>query len=186
MSEEKALQKAQAELAEIFSVGVASGILQQQSTDIIELINLKNRVDSAKATGRLVAELNPTIIERSSKDIILEDGDIIYMPEITNTVTIMGDVLNPVTVPYNASHDLNDYIILAGGYTSSADKSKTYAILPNGASVKIGGSFRAFQGNDLMPGSTIIVPKQARPLSGLSLVEVITPILATYLLLQLQ
>ena len=29
-----------------------------------------------------------------------------------------------------------------------------------------------------MPGSTIIVPKQARPLSGLSLVEVITPILA--------
>ena len=136
-------------------------------------------MDSAKATGRLVAELNPTIIERDpSKDIILRDGDIIYMPEITNTVTIMGDVLNPVTVPYNASHDLNDYIMLAGGYTSSADKSKTYAILPNGASVKIGGSFRAFQGNDLMPGSTIIVPKQARPLSGLSLVEVITPILA--------
>ena len=179
VSEEKALQRAQAELAEIFSVGVASGILQQQSRDIIELINLKNRVDSAKATGRLVAELNPTIIERDpSKDIILRDGDIIYMPEITNTVTIMGDVLNPVTVPYNASHDLNDYITLAGGYTSSADKSKTYAILPNGASVKIGGSFRAFQGNDLMPGSTIIVPKQARPLSGLSLVEVITPILA--------
>ena len=30
----------------------------------------------------------------------------------------------------------------------------------------------------LLPGSTIIVPKQARPLSGLSFVEVITPILA--------
>ena len=63
------------------------------------------------------------------------------MPEITNTVTIMGDVLNPVTVPYNPKYDLDDYITLAGGYTSSADKSKTYAILPTGASIKIGSSF---------------------------------------------
>ena len=37
---------------------------------------------------------------------------------------------------------------------------------------------RVFQGNELLPGSTIIVPKQARPLSGLTFVEVITPILA--------
>ena len=179
ISEEKALQRAQAELAEIFSVGVASGVLEQQSRDIIELINLKNQVDSAKATGRLVAELNPSIIEKDrSKDLILRDGDIIYMPEITNTVTIMGDVLNPVTVPYNPKYDLDDYITLAGGYTSSAHKSKTYAILPTGASIKIGSSFRVFQGNELLPGSTIIVPKQARPLSGLTFVEVITPILA--------
>ena len=35
-----------------------------------------------------------------------------------------------------------------------------------------------FRGNELLPGSTIIVPKQARPLSGLTFVEVITPILA--------
>ena len=72
ISEEKALQRAQAELAEIFSVGVASGVLEQQSRDIIELINLKNQVDSAKATGRLVAELNPSVIEKDrSKDLIL-------------------------------------------------------------------------------------------------------------------
>jgi hypothetical protein len=31
---------------------------------------------------------------------------------------------------------------------------------------------------DILPGSTIIVPRKARPLQGLALVEVITPILA--------
>lgn len=176
-NEEAALRRAQGELAEILSSAIASGVLQQNSSDVIELINLMKRIDQSKPTGRLVSELHPDLINPKN-DITVLDGDIIYMPARSNTITIMGDVLNPVTVPYSSSLNLDDYIILAGGYKSSADTSKTYAILPNGESLSFGQRSLFIRRDNLLPGSTIIVPKQARPLSGLSLVEVITPILA--------
>lgn len=176
-NEEVALKRAQGELAEVLSSAIASGVVQQNSTDVIELINLMQRIDSSKPTGRLVAELHPDLIS-SSNDITVLDGDIVYMPARSSTVTVMGDVLNPVTVPYNSRFDLDDYITLAGGYKSSANKKKAYAILPNGESLSIGQRSLFMKSGTLLPGTTIIVPKQARPLSGLSFVEVITPILA--------
>jgi polysaccharide export outer membrane protein len=176
-NEEAALRRAQAELAEILSSAIASGVLQQNSSDVIELINLMKRIDQSKPTGRLVAELHPDLINPKN-DIIVLDGDTIYMPARSNTITIMGDVLNPVTVPYSSNLNIDDYITLAGGYKSSADTSKTYAILPNGESLSFGQRSLFVRRDSLLPGSTIIVPKQARPLSGLSLIEVITPILA--------
>jgi hypothetical protein len=35
-----------------------------------------------------------------------------------------------------------------------------------------------FNRSDILPGTTIIVPRKARPLDGLTLVETITPVLA--------
>ena len=39
--------------------------------------------------------------------------------------------------------------------------------------------FNTFRKNDLLPGSTIIVPRKARPLDSLALVETVSPILAS-------
>jgi hypothetical protein len=49
--------------------------------------------------------------------------------------------------------------------------------LPNGETILSRNGFFLRQ-DSLLPGSTIIVPRKARPLSSLSLVEVLTPILA--------
>ncbi len=63
-------------------------------------------------------------------------------------------------------------------YKDYADEKKTYYILPNGkARIPSKGLF--LRSDEILPGSTIIVPRQARPLSGFSLVEAISPVLAS-------
>tara|TARA_B110000008_G_C16408327_1_gene338738 strand:- start:14 stop:490 length:477 start_codon:yes stop_codon:yes gene_type:complete len=136
--------------------------------------------------GRLVTELNPARINSSPElDVPVEDGDTIYMPSINNTVTIVGQVLNPVTVPHEVGASFQDYLKLAGGLKKEADKGKIYAILPNGISMRQKRGiklpvlpFMPFERSDILPGSTIIIPRKARPLDSIALVETVTPILA--------
>lgn len=184
--ESQALERAKGELSEILASAVASGYLQQNSTDLIGLISLMTNLSNAESIGRLVAELNPTQIRTTpALDITLEDGDIIYMPKMQNTVTIVGQVLNPVTVPHRVGANFSSYIKLAGGLKKEADKNKVYAVLPNGISSRQQKGiilpvlpFMPFNRSDILPGSTIIIPRQARPLDSLALVETVTPILA--------
>lgn len=137
------------------------------------------KVADAKPSGRIVTELDPRKINNNLQfNIMLEPGDTIYIPQRPSSVSIVGAVLNPVTVPYSPAYDIDDYIEFSGGYQESGNKKLTYFILPNGKSVKPSGSFRFLRTEDILPGSTIIVPRKARPLQGLALVEVITPILA--------
>jgi protein involved in polysaccharide export with SLBB domain len=184
--ESQALERAKAELSEILASAVASGYLKQNSTDLIGLISMMTNMSNAESVGRLVAELNPTQIRTTpALDLTLEDGDVIYMPKMQNTVTIVGQVLNPVTVPHNVGASFKSYIKQAGGLKKEADKSKIYAVLPNGISSRQQRGitipvlpFMPFDRSDILPGSTIIVPRQARPLDSLALVETVTPILA--------
>ena len=184
--EQKAINRSKAELSEILSSAVASGYLKQNSTDLIGLIGLMTSLDDAKATGRLVTELNPTIIKTMpSLDIALHDGDTIYMPKLLNTVTVVGQVLNPVTVPHKAGEKFDYYLKLAGGTKKEADRSKIYVLQPNGVSLRRKNGFKipllpfmSFERDDILPGGTLVVPRQARPLDSLALVETVAPILA--------
>jgi hypothetical protein len=184
--EQKAINRSKAELSEILSSAVASGYLQQNSTDLIGLIGLMTSLDDAKATGRLVTELNPTIIKTiPALDIALHDGDTIYMPKLLNTVTVVGQVLNPVTVPHKAGEKFDYYLKLAGGTKKEADRSKIYVLQPNGVSLRRKNGFKipllpfmSFERDDILPGGTLVVPRQARPLDSIALVETVTPILA--------
>ncbi|MAV94539.1 MAG: hypothetical protein CMA31_02490 [Euryarchaeota archaeon] len=181
--EKKALERAKAELSDILSSAVTSGYLEQNSTDLVGLISLMTNLSNSKPLGRLVTQLDPNILRtKKSTDLYLEPGDVIYIPPIQNVITIVGQVLNPVTIPYNSNLDFDDYLNLAGGIKSDADKNKIYAILPNGTSLRDSRGlfkFNSFRKNDLLPGSTIIVPRKARPLDSLALVETVSPILAS-------
>ena len=132
------------------------------------------------AVGRLVADLDPRVINKDlSKNLLLHPGDVLYMPKRLNTVTVVGSVLNPVTIPYDPKHSVSKYIEFAGGYKDYADPDKSYVLLPNGMSIHPKRSLLFFNSNnDIYPGSTIIVPRKARPLSGLSFAEAISPVLA--------
>ena len=185
--EEQGLERSKAELSEILASAAASGFLKQNSTDLVGLIALMTTISNARPVGRLVTELNPAKFKESpTLDVVLEDGDSIYIPEIQNTITIVGQVLNPVTVPHKVGASFNDYIEYAGGLKKDADKSKIYAVLPNGISKRRQRGLNLpivfpgiqFQKSDILPGSTIIIPRKARPLDSLTLVETVTPILA--------
>ena len=103
----------------------------------------------------------------TSDDPILREGDRIVVPRQTSTVTINGEVLYPNTVRYKEGRSVGYYIDQAGGFTSSAKKSKTIIIYMNGMVAK------ASYSNRPKPGCQIIVPskKQRR---GLSLPEILS------------
>ena len=165
---------------------VASGYVKQNATDLVGLISLMTSLEDANPIGRLVTELNPIKIKNNIEDnIILEDGDTIYIPKIQTTITIVGQVLNPVTVPHKVGATFDDYLKLAGGLKKEADKSKIYAILPNGEALRRKRGivlpvipYLPFDRADILPGSTLVIPRKARPLDSLALVETITPVLA--------
>jgi protein involved in polysaccharide export with SLBB domain len=177
--ETMAIKRAQRELSDILGSGVISGVIKQSSSDLIPLLQLLTDIDNAQPSGRLIADLTPRSINKDpAVDIFLEPGDVIYMPRRTNTITIVGSVLNSVTVPYNPKYSIKDYINQAGGYQDYADESRTYITLPSGRSVIPSAALFSFSQQAILPGSTITVPRNQRPLEGFSLVEAITPVLA--------
>ena len=100
-------------------------------------------------------------------DILLREGDRIYVPEFNGTVKISGDVFFPNTVFYVAGKGYKWYVNQAGGWGNRAKKSKTFIVYQNGT---IGV---ASKGAKPEPGCEIVVPskKQKTPLNLGSLIS---------------
>ena len=59
------------------------------------------RLRNTKSPGRLVVDVDPVNIESDpEKDIYMEDGDRIHIPIRSHSVTVVGDIYSPATVPY--------------------------------------------------------------------------------------
>ena len=91
-----------------------------------------------------------------SADIVLREGDVIYIPEMNNTVKISGTVMYPNTVTYRNGAGISYYINQAGGYGNRAKKSKVYVVYANGNVAKA----KRFGGAKIEPGCEIIVPSK--------------------------
>lgn len=90
----------------------------------------------------------------SNYDIVLREGDRLVVPEYSGTVKISGDVMSPNTVPYREGKGVSYYINQAGGFGSTAKKSRTYIVYMNGQSSRTGAGVRP------MPGCEIVVPSK--------------------------
>jgi len=89
----------------------------------------------------------------SDANLIMKEGDEIFIPAYTNTVKISGYIMRPVTVTYDKKLKWKDYVNLAGGFSKGSIRRKTYAIHMNGAvSTKSWGSLT------VEPGDEIVVP----------------------------
>ena len=89
-------------------------------------------------------------------DILLREGDQLFVPEYNGTVKISGDVFFPNTVSFVNGKKANYYVDQAGGYGNRAKKSKTFIVYQNGT---VG---LASKGAKPEPGCEIIVPSKKR------------------------
>jgi protein involved in polysaccharide export with SLBB domain len=97
----------------------------------------------------------------SKYDLKLEENDIIYIPRELQTVRVLGQVLFPTIVRYDADMGLRGYISNSGGFSINANKSKVFVLYPNG-SAKSTESFLWFKFYPkIEPGSRIVVPESA-------------------------
>ena len=88
----------------------------------------------------------------SNYDVVLRQGDRIYIPEYTNTVKISGDVMYPNTVTYRQGKGVKYYVDKAGGWGNRAKKSRAYIVYMNGTVAQVG------RGVKPEPGCEIVVP----------------------------
>jgi protein involved in polysaccharide export with SLBB domain len=102
-------------------------------------------------------------------DIVLEDGDRLVIPQLTNTVKVDGQVMFPNAVAYKDGAKLKHYIEQAGGYGMNAKKSKAIVVYMNGTVAKAKKNSKDL----IQPGCQIIVPsKLAR--KGMSTTEILS------------
>jgi len=96
----------------------------------------------------------------NKENLLLHDGDVIFIPRELQTVKIGGEVLSPVTAVYSPKRGLKYYISQAGGFSEQALKKRSYVVYANG-SVKSTGSFLGIHAYpQIEPGAEIFVPKK--------------------------
>lgn len=112
--------------------------------------------------GRIVLQLPPGAKDlKSVPDMILEDGDHLYVPYRTSEVNVVGEVSNANSFIYDPHKHAGDYLRLAGP-TRFADRRYMFLLRADGSIVpRNGGSIWGGDGFEklrLMPGDSIVVP----------------------------
>lgn len=164
-------------------IQVLSSELTQGTAIPFDGLNLiLNEFKSIKPTGRVIAEFNPSILNRNpSSDIILEKLDQIYIPPRSNVVYVLGEVLTPGPQNYNSDFSFQDYIDRAGGLTEFVQKGAIIQILPNGESrrLKAGMFNEFFDSSTILPGTVIYATKDVSKLNNLKLASTLAPIVSS-------
>lgn len=124
---------------------------------------LVERLRVVRPTGRVVLQLAPDA--RALPDLVLEDGDRIYIPPRPTTVGVFGSVFNAGSYLYGEARTIDSYLRLAGGPTKGADAGSLFVIRANGTVVSErqgGGMFSRSDLADLpaQAGDTIYVPEE--------------------------
>lgn len=142
------------------------------------LSNLINRLREEEPLGRMVVDIDYLGLKSDPyRNFLVRDKDSLFVPKRPNSISVAGEVLYASTIGFEPSREVQDYIQLAGGLKSSADRDKIFIIMPNGKSQLVKKNLFS-SNNALLPGSTIVVSRDSRPFDVINLTEIITPILA--------
>lgn len=90
------------------------------------------------------------------EDLVLREGDQLYIPRYNGTVKISGDVMYPNTVVYEKGRRPSYYIDQAGGWGNRAKKSRTFIVYMNGKVARVSHHAK------VQPGCEIVVPSKPR------------------------
>lgn len=161
---------------------IMDSVVSQQSSSIalgnnanFDLSLLTDFADESNVTGRVTGDFSPNSI--SASQTILQNGDEIFIPSAITTVTVTGEVLNPITTRFQDDSTYEDYIEAAGGLTSFADRGSIYIIKSNGTSIRYSKGFLT-RNQYPEPGDTIVIPRDYNQLNGLPLVSVATKVIS--------
>lgn len=146
---------------ELLKGRVAGGFKQdkddkQTKLDLINILENSEDEIVKNYTGQISLNIEKNDIKSISNEdnLFVQDGDDIYIPRISNHVTVMGEVYNEQAFVYKKGTKAKYYIKKVGGYTPNANKFRTYKVSVNGRAKKIGKNAK------IEPGDTIIVPRK--------------------------
>jgi protein involved in polysaccharide export with SLBB domain len=96
----------------------------------------------------------------SEEDLVLEEGDILNVPKLLQTVRMRGDVVYPTTLRHEQGRGLQYYINGAGGFDRRANRKQTYVVYANGAVKRTKGVLGIRSYPAVEPGAEVIIPSK--------------------------
>ena len=153
-----------------------SGAILYRKKDIGIRQNIYSKLSSIKyvkdTSGKIVDSIiynpeEPVSIDlyralkykNSKYDLVLQDSDVVYIPEINPLVNIKGEVQSPLKVYFDKEHtSIGFYINKAGGYGVRPWRKRIYVTYADGTSrrTKNFGFFHFYP--SVEEGSTVVVP----------------------------
>lgn len=101
---------------------------QARQTESTMIMNFIDRARSIVPRGQVVMTSRAQM-----EGTLLQDGDVINVPEKTNLVEVSGEVQLPNTLVWEPGREADDYIALVGGFTQRADRSRVLVMRRSGA-----------------------------------------------------
>ncbi|MBN1446022.1 MAG: SLBB domain-containing protein [Candidatus Omnitrophica bacterium] len=116
---------------------------------------LIEQLKAIEIKGRIPLRIdNSETFVRREYDIMLEDGDVIYVPEKPISVAVTGEVNLPANIIFKRELGVADYIRKSGGYTKNADRRNVFIAKVDGTATQ--------NMNSMEPGDTIVVPFETK------------------------
>ena len=140
---------------------LASGYKQTDSSmeakaNMISMLKEEKNDYRSKYTGQIALNIKSNNLGkvRDIDNIEVQDGDEIYIPRMSNHVSVLGEVYNEQSFVYRHGMTVKGYIKEVGGYTPNAARFRVYKVGVNGRAVKAHGWTKIAQGD------TIVVPRK--------------------------
>ena len=128
---------------------IGSIVLDSVKTSISEVANEPVSIDLFRALK----------YKNSKHDIILQEGDVVFIPEINPFVNVKGNVQSPLKLTFDKEHtSVMYYIDKAGGYGIKPWRKRIYVTYANGKSKRTRNLFFMHFYPKVKEGSTVIVP----------------------------
>lgn len=128
---------------------IGSIVLDSVKTSLAEVAQEPVSIDLYKALK----------YKNSKYDVILQEGDIIFVPEINPFVTVTGTVQSPLKLTFDKEHtSVGHYIDKAGGFGVRPWKKRVYVTYANGKSKRTTNIFFFHFYPRVEEGATITVP----------------------------
>ena len=155
----------QAILAESASVAAGSAEVSTpeaasaQAAITAQRRELLRSLATAVTLGRLAIRVDWLEKLKGTPDnILLEDGDSLFIPQQPTSVLIVGAVRSSTSILYKENENIEYYIARAGGATREADLDQTYILKADGSAL---ASFVKLRNIEV--GDTIMVPVSTEP-----------------------
>jgi protein involved in polysaccharide export with SLBB domain len=122
--------------------------------------SLITQLRSTVASGRWVIRLDDLVAGVAEADVVLKDGDQLFVPDQRQEVTVIGEVQYATSHVFDRGVTRDEYIGKSGGLTQRADQKRIYVVRANGEVIAESGAswFRRGSTTAMRAGDTVVVP----------------------------
>lgn len=171
-------QNAAAGSAEALHAEDAAAAKAEMTLNQAIIENLKNLREQYE--GRVAINITDNLDQwaGSADDLLLKDGDSVFIPKRPHEVLVMGEVHSPSAQVFLPGLKVKDVLNHTGGYTKYAEQDQVYVLQANGAAVSGDSpSVGNIEDKELKAGDTIFVPQKTERNAGMRLTKDIVDIL---------